>query len=371
MIKLLIIIVLILTSILLGILIGHYETFPYDILKQSKILIHENFKDESVNAEIYETDIDSLIDISNEQDIQKKRKSLIQFIWKTQELPSNSNLIYEKEIIDSKYESLKNLQSINKLTVSMKDNVNSISYLFNSKTPNGNLIIYHQGHKGDFIHGIDTIQIFLNEGYDVLALTMPLLGMNNQPIVDIPNFGKIKLTTHNHLKFLEYDNFSPILYFLEPITISLNYIDENFNYKSYSLLGISGGGWTTTLYSALDDRISNSFSIAGSYPIYLRSDPKNLGDYEQLVPKLYSISNYLELYIMSSYGENRTHIQFFNKNDPCCFSGNSFISYENPIKNKISQLDNTDFQIYLDESHQEHKISKFVTDKIIEQLIKD
>jgi len=200
---------------------------------------------------------------------------------------------------------------------------------------------------------------------------MPLLGMNNQPIVDIPNFGKIKLTTHNHLKFLEYDNFSPILYFLEPITISLNYIDENFNYKSYSLLGISGGGWTTTLYSALDDRISNSFSIAGSYPIYLRSDPKNLGDYEQLVPKLYSISNYLELYIMSSYGENRTHIQFFNKNDPCCFSGNSFISYEDPVKNKISQLDNTDFQIYLDESHKEHKISKFVTDKIIEQLIKD
>ena len=63
MIKLLIIIVLILTSILLGILIGHYETFPYDILKQSKILIHENFKDESVNAEIYETDIDSLIDM--------------------------------------------------------------------------------------------------------------------------------------------------------------------------------------------------------------------------------------------------------------------------------------------------------------------
>jgi hypothetical protein len=155
------------------------------------------------------------------------------------------------------------------------------------------------------------------------------------------------------------------------MTISLNYIDENFDYKSYSILGISTGGWTATLYSALDERISDSFSIAGSYPIYLRSDPKNFGDYEQTVPELYAISNYLELYIMSSYGENRKHIQFFNKNDPCCFSGNSFISYEEPVKNKISQLKNGNFQIYLDETHNEHKISKYVTDKILEQLITD
>jgi hypothetical protein len=134
------------------------------------------------------------------------------------------------------------------------------------------------------------------------------------------------------------------------------------------MLGISTGGWTATLYSALDERISNSFSVAGSYPIYLRSEPKNFGDYEQTVPELYAISNYLELYVMSAYGENRTHLQFFNKNDPCCFSGIAFISYEEHVKNKISELKHGNFQIYLDETHNEHKISNYVIDIILEEL---
>jgi hypothetical protein len=369
MIKILIVIILAFFLVFLGIIIGHYEIFPYSILKDTKIILtNKNLDHESMNAQWHESDIDSLIRISTDKDVLEKQTALIQYIWKTENIPSNSDLLFENKITDLKYKNLKNLQNIDKFTVSMEKNVNSISYLFHSKTPNGNLIIYHQGHRGDFIHGIDTIQVFLDEGYDVLAFTLPLLGMNNQPIVDVPNFGKIKLTTHNHLKFLESDDFSPIVYFLEPITISLNYIDEHFDYKSYSILGISTGGWTATLYSALDERISNSFSVAGSYPIYLRNDPKNFGDYEQTVPELYALSNYLELYIMSAYGENRTHIQFFNKNDPCCFSGNAFISYEEHIKNKIFELENGNFQIYLDETHNKHKISNYVIDIILEEL---
>jgi len=145
-------------------------------------------------------------------------------------------------------------------------------------------------------------------------------------------------------------------------------LDDEFDYQSYSMIGISGGGWTTTLYSAIDERISKSFSIAGSYPIYLRNEPKNLGDYEQTVPELYAISNYLELYIMSSYGPNRSHIQFFNENDPCCFSGTAFESYGDLIKQKIDSLGQGNFEIYLDDTHNEHKISEYVLNKILEHL---
>ena len=67
------------------------------------------------------------------------------------------------------------------------------------------------------------------------------------------------------------------------------------------MLGISGGGWTTVLFSVIDDRIFQNYSVAGSFPMFMRSDSKNIGDYEQIIPELYSITNYLELYTMGSF----------------------------------------------------------------------
>ena len=60
-------------------------------------------------------------------------------------------------------------------------------------------------------------------------------------------------------------------------------------------MGISGGGWVTGVYSAIDTRIEKSFPVAGTTPIFLRlNNPTNFGDYEQRVPNFYSIANYLE-----------------------------------------------------------------------------
>ena len=194
----------------------------------------------------------------------------------------------------------------------MEYDVNSISYLFVPESNNNRLIIYHQGHAGDFYKGKDTIQFFLDEGFTVLAFSMPLLGMNNQPVVELPNIGTIKLTSHEHLRFIQSSEFSPIKFFMEPLAISLNYLDQEYNFLSYYTIGISGGGWTITIYSAIDDRIEQTYSVAGSVPIYLRSISENHGDYEQWLPELYEITNYLDLYIMGAYGENRISIQIFN-----------------------------------------------------------
>ena len=369
MIKTLIILVIVIfSSVSYGILIGHYQIFPYDLLSESKALFTSNFVEKTTkNAEFYESDVNSLIQISDKNDLEEKRSSLIQYIWKQPSLPTNSNLNYEKEIEDIRYSDFTNLSSIDKISINMENNVNSISYLFHSKNPNGHLVIYSEGHSGDFIHGSETIQNLLSDGFDVLAFSMPLIGMNNQPVVN-SDFGKIKLTTHNHFQFIESETFSTIKYFLHPITISLNFMEEEYDYLSYSMIGISGGGWTTTIYSAIDERISHSFSVAGSLPIFLRNEPKDLGDYEQTLPELYSISNYLELYIMSSYGENRLHVQLFNQYDPCCFSGTNFESYEDIILQKIRELDGGNFIIYLDTTHDEHKISEYAQNKILIHL---
>ncbi len=249
----------------------------------------------------------------------------------------------------------------------MEYDVNSTSYLFLPENPNDELIIYHQGHDGGFINGKNTIQFFLNKGYSVLAFSMPLLGMNNQPIVDT-EFGEIKLVSHEYFRFIESQNFSPLKFYFEPLSSSLNYIENNFNFTNFYMVGISGGGWTTTVYSAIDERISKSFSIAGSIPISLRINANDLGDYEQTLPDFYKTANYLDLYVLASYGENRKHVQIFNKYDPCCFSGNLFKNYENQTEITVSQLGKGSFQIYLDDTHHEHKISENALDIIIKEI---
>ena len=229
------------------------------------------------------------------------------------------------------------------------------------------MIIYHHGHSGDFRFETNTINYFLDNGYSVLAFNMPLKGMNNQPTIDTADFGKIKFVSHRQFSLLESDDFSPLKYFIHPIVLSLNHIDEIYNYTSYDMVGLSGGGWTTIIYSAIDDRISQSFSVAGSYPLYLRYESQNIGDYEQLHPDIYKIANYLELYIMGSSGDNRKLVQIFNKYDPCCFSGESFKEYENEIKNIVNNLGSGHFDIYLDDPHKEHIIS----DKTLEIIINE
>ena len=230
---------------------------------------------------------------------------------------------------------------VDQLNIEMEYGVNSISYLFIPESSNNKLIIYHQGHGGDFYKGKETIQFFLNQDYTVLAFSMPLLGMNDQPIVEVPNLGTIKLTSHEHLRFLESSVFSPIKFFVEPITVSLNYLDEEYDFSSYYMIGISGGGWTTGVYSALDPRIEKSFVIAGTAPMFLRfNTPSNFGDYEQTIPEFYKIANYEELYIMSSYGDDRKLILFYNEFDPCCFPGELYnkFPFGDMVKTKLFQV---------------------------------
>lgn len=75
------------------------------------------------------------------------------------------------------------------------------------------------------------------------------------------------------------------------------------------MMGLSGGGWTTVLYAALDPRIMRSYPVAGSWPIYLRfASPRDWGDYEETIPELYKTVNYLEMYILGSYGEGRKQL---------------------------------------------------------------
>ena len=353
-----------------GLSVGVYKIFPYEALDSSLDIIIEEKAIED-NQFIVQADLDSLIKIDDEEDIDQKRNELIEFFWNVGSIQHFDNITFrpqlpevESDISDSRYNNFQNLKRIDKLTVEMEYGINSVSYLFIPGKSNEKLIFYHHGHGEDFFSGKDTIQFFLDRNFTVLAMTMPLVGMNNQPVVEIDGLGEMKLISHNQFQLLEANNFNPMKLFLDPIEINLNFVEKEYDFKRYSIVGLSGGGWTAVMYSAIDDRISDSFSVAGSMPFYLRVSERDIGDYEQTNIDLYEIANYLELYVLSAYGNDRKHIQIFNKNDPCCYSGNGYESYEFFIKDKLLQLGKGNFQIFIDDTHIEHKISNTVLEYI-------
>jgi hypothetical protein len=329
----------------------------------------DKYKFEETNPVYTETDVKSLIEINNAADITAKRDQLILYIWGKDgfpgaKLPSEIQTGIKDDRYDHMYKM--NLERIDKLVIDMDYNMQSVAYLFIPKKNKNKVIIYHQGHRGDFSNGLETIETLVANEYAVLAFAMPLKGMNNKPVVNIPRFGRLKLENHEHLKMLPF----PFKYFMEPMAVGLNHVLLNGYTKSY-MIGISGGGWTTTLYAAIDTRIIKSFPVAGSFPIYLRSEAKrDWGDYEQTEPHLYRIANYPELYIMGAFGKGRKQYQLLNKYDACCFAGPKYQLYVGPVKAKMKKLGQGEFDVFSDDSHKEHKISKPVMDIVLDELKK-
>lgn len=360
----------ILLAMVYGMMVNMYKLPPYSLLEAGFSLLHP--EEDSEIWEKYtpsEEEVNALISIRKPEDIITRRKELLSFLWEKPELPSLLPSIIQKQFSDERYNDITSLNNIEKLVISMEFGLESHAYHFLPKKPNHKIVLFHQGHAGDFYNSKEQIKTFIDNGYAVIAFSMPLLGLNNQPRVQLPGFGILKISNHDHMKFLLPKHGHPIKYFIEPVVVVLNYMEKNFDYRSISMTGISGGGWTTTLAAAVDTRILNSFPVAGTFPMYLRSNaPGNWGDFEQASPALYYTVNYLDLYILGSHGENRKHIQMFNKFDPCCFEGDGWLSYKDVVKKRVRELGSGEFDIFLDDSHKEHKISNIALIKILSEI---
>jgi|GEM_PF-2308200 len=278
-----------------------------------------------------------------------------------------------------------NMSSMEIGVVNLKHGFTSKIYILHPVKDNGlNIpIIYHSGHgfgifredvvanlgsDDDTAMGKLTLGFFLSKGYTVVGIDMPMVAENTWPIEVTENNSVYRLYGHNEMFSLE----NPFYYFLAPVKSVIDYLQTTRNCNEFIMYGLSGGGWTTTLYSAIDTRVRLSFPVAGSIPIPLRVDQRDVGDMEQYYEPFYNRFNYSTLYFLGAAGEGRKQYQILIERDNCCFSLNGHLLWENDIKEALRQSGLPgSFEFFFDTFSNTHRISAVSVDSIQSHIITD
>jgi hypothetical protein len=318
---------------------------------------------------------DRAIIIQSSQDVAAKRRALIDFIWDAPGFPIAKLPSAVSKNITSPVSGLNNLTRVDEIHISMDEGQQGLAYHFVATQSNERLVVVHQGHSCTFDdsaalagknYGMQrAINELLAAGFSVLAVYMP----HESP-------GDCLGTSHhNSMLAGATTSGNPIKFFLEPVAVCLNYLqsksraDHFPKYREFDMVGFSGGGWTTTVYAAIDPRIAMSFPVAGSLPLYLRTGD-SVGDAEQTLANFYKIAGYLDLYVMGAYGPKRKQVQILNRRDSCCFGEKQHDAamfgtgwqeavrgYESRVQNALAHLGEGSFRLEIDEESTGHMIS--------------
>ncbi len=318
-------------------------------------------------------DIEPLIGIASAGDIEARRAAMAGYIWKGAGPPRTLPRVETGVAAPAELKDLTGVRRIDLLTVPLRYQVTAKVYdLLPRKGWNRRLALYHNGHGEPPETMIRTTQALLDRSYRVMVYAMPFHHWNAQGIED-PNDPGTMLPPPSHRELVPWETaeFSTLTFFLEPLTVTLNHAERTYRPESVEMIGLSGGGWTTTVYAALDPRITRSYPVAGSLPFFLRpASPKpspTIGDFEQTkaaFPGFYAASSddFLDMYVMASIGANRSQVQILNRFDECCFNGVSHRVYQAPVRDRVRLLaggrpERGRWDLLEDATHDDHTIS--------------
>jgi hypothetical protein len=323
---------------------------------------------------------DRAVTIHSAEEAQQKRTALIKYLWGSEGFPERRLPDLVKTNVATPVSHLTHLARVDELRMDTAPGLQGLAYHFVADRPNGELVVVHHGHgctldddpsAADVGYGLQrTIHALLREGYGVLGVFMPHMQPGD-------------CTGQHDAMFKTNSTGSPIRFFLEPTAIALNYVKTQSRaagfspYRAFHMIGLSGGGWTTTVYAAIDPSIRCSFPVAGTIPLYLRTGG-SVGDREQFEPSFYKIAGYPDLYILSSAEPGRSQVQILLKRDDCCFgeaqhdaksSGASYADamreYERRVQAVVNQRATGSFRLQIDETAPSHMISHYTIEKII------
>lgn len=355
-----------LVSMLYGMVSYSQELPPFSFLMQRE---DRQVPESQSNTDSgpWDREVSQELTLLTADDAVRQRRQLIEFMWGVTELPSALPVRVDREHVDDRFSQVPGLAAIDRLEVSMDYHLQSFVFHFRPHNPNDRVVVYHYGHGGGFEMDTRTIAAFLARGYAVAALAMPLEGLNGQS--SALDDDKVVLIRHTDFERLVPRRGHPVRYFVEPVIVTLNYLEREYDYGDIAMVGLSGGGWTTTVAAAIDTRIRSSFPVAGSSPVYLRRvKPQHRGDWEETVPALYQRVSYLDMYVLGGSGTGRKQLQVLNQYDPCCFEGLGWQSYRDSVNARVRLLGDGSFDVFNDDSHREHKISEAAIARILSEL---
>ena len=322
---------------------------------------------------------DGAITIHSAREVTEKRRALIQYLWGTEGFPSRRlpNILTN---VASPVKQLSDLARVDEFRIDMAAGLQGLAYHFIPRRPNRELVVVHHGHActldddpspADMGYGLQrTINALLREGYGVLGVFMPHMQPGD-------------CTGGHEAMFQMKTTGSPLKYFLESTAVSLNYLKTRSragrfpNYRTFHMTGLSGGGWTTTVYAAIDPTIRCSFPVAGTIPLYLRTGG-SVGDREQFEVSFYGIAGYPDLYILGAHGRGRKQVQILVRHDDCCFgqaqhdaksSGMAYADamreYEIRIRTALKEIGLSSYRLEIDEIAPSHMISHHAIEDVI------
>ncbi len=251
---------------------------------------------------------------------------------------------------------------VERLRISMDYDTHSTAWLYHSTNPNGRLIIYHHGFGSPLADNQWFIDRLLEEGYAVIAINLMGNG-GNSAWASLPGGG----SAHIHADLDKIDR--PLRLHLDPAVAAIDLATGALGYGSVDMIGFSAGAFVTTVAAAVDPRIRRSYPIAGVYPIYLREGQDIFEKGIAYYPPMLAAASYVDMFALGTQGSTpRRQVQIFNRFDRCCFRNTKGQLYEQTVRDAARKLGDGVFEVVIDETHADHKISRFALDLIVKDL---
>ena len=282
------------------------------------------------------------------------RTALVSYIWGGPRAYPTRVSPSIRDAAPRRLEELDGVASVKEMTFRLGSGLIARAYVFRPAIrTRRTLVIYHEGHVHDFVLGRPTIQFFVERGYDVAAVAMPLYRPNNRPH---------GWTDHARLNALPGGG---IAMFLNPAIGVLNRLARE--YAAVAMVGLSGGAWTTVMVAALDRRVTRSYQVSGTLPHCMwPGTAANPLDYESVWPPLYVRTGFLDLYVMGSVARKQMQVQ--NVYD-IGFRGRASKTYESAVNGALGDVGSGTFEVALDTTiRRRHIISRWALTRIQQDL---
>jgi len=394
--KILILIVILISSFLFGYISSRHQNFLYhkiekiyDFIKFQKPIIAEE------NSNVIENILDSNEFVDYQKSYIENIYNLVKYNSKLLRNDLINKIILPKEIVKLNKNELIDIYNFKKFFPNNKKNKFVLKVKFYEIENFG--ILEKENNKKLFVfiggQGISKIPLeyekfielkkrIKNKGYDILSLSLAGIGYNihknNISFPSNPNIKKINLF-ENYTKKIDQKSFKHIVTgntkYLRHIW--LPFFDENYpelfpislilsgnyyiikelenDYDEIVMVGLSGGGWASTMLSSLIPKVKYSYSFAGSIPKPF--SPPNLLPHDLMggESSFWQVYDLWHLYLLALFDENglqnRYHNLIFGEDDICCFYPpytTSFYKFNKkfPIKGfSVDILENLDHNI--------------------------